>query len=217
MATKIPSATARRLSATRGRARKKSSRESRHYGAAVIHRSSSSTRTKAILGSLSLMAFACALAQAPQSEVASPAVSRPQPVALVSGACPAVSQGGAISFDWNPGFDPSWGVTGMKSFRLVFQLLRADGVHVNPASRLLLDSAPRGRITAIGNGYFHIEARVPPFAHRGTYHLVAAHSAPELLPDYQGDAPKMTVSPVREYFCITVVPTTRPSSSSPPE
>jgi hypothetical protein len=184
----------------------------------VIYRSSASTSTKTclgILGGLSLMASACALAQAPQTEVASPAVSRPQPVALVSGVCPAVPQGGAISFDWNPGFDPSRGVTGMRSFRLIFQGLREDGISLNPASRLLLDSVPRGRITAIGNGYFHIEARVPPFAHRGTYHLVAAHSAPELVPDYQGDAPEMTVSPVREYYCITVLPASRPSSSPP--
>ena len=183
----------------------------------MIHRSTSSTRTKAILGSLSLMAFACALAQASQTEVASPAVPRAQPVPLVSGACPAVPQGGVLSFDWNPGFAPSWGVTGMKSFRLIFQHLRKDGVNLNPASRLVLDSGSRGRMTAIGNGYFHIEARLSSSMPLGTYHLVDAHSSPELLPDYQGEAPKMTVSPVREYFCITVLPALRPSSSSPPE
>jgi hypothetical protein len=182
----------------------------------VIHRSLSSTRTKAILGSLSLLAFTCALAQASQTEVA-PTVPRAQPVPLVSGACPAVRQDGVISFDWNPGFDPSWGVTGMKSFRLIFQQLREDGVNLNPASRLVLDSSPRGRMTAIGNGYFHIEARLPPSTHLGTYHLVDAHSSPELLPEYQGEAPKMTVSPAREYFCITVVPAPRPSAPSPPE
>ncbi len=183
----------------------------------MIHRFSSSTRTKAILGSLNLVAFACALAQAPQAEVASPAVPRVQPVPLVSGACPSVRQGGVLSFDWNPGFDPSSGVTGMKSFRLIFHHLREDGVNLNPASRLVLDSGPRGRMTAIGNGYFHIEARLPPSTHLGAYHLVDAHSSPELLPDYQGEAPKMTVSPAREHFCITVVPTYRPPSSSPPE
>jgi hypothetical protein len=183
----------------------------------VIHRSSSSTRTKAILGSLSLVACVCALAQAPQTEVASPAVPRVQPVPLVSGACPAVRQGVVLSFDWNPGFDPSSGVTGMKSFRLIFHHLREDGVNLNPASRLVLDSGPRGRVTAIGNGYFHIEARLPSSTRPGTYHLVDAHSSPDLLPDYQGEAPKMTVSPVREHFCITVVPAPRLSSSSPPE
>ena len=175
----------------------------------MIHRSSSSIRTKVLLGSLSGMAFACALAQAPQSEIS----ARVPPVPLVSGACPAVSPGGTIAFDWNPGFAPSSGVTGMRSFRLIFQSLREDGVTLNPASRLPLDSAPRGRITALGNGSFHLEARVPPFAHRGAYRLVAAHSAPELVPDYQGDAPEMTVSPVPEYYCITVLPASRPSSS----
>jgi hypothetical protein len=185
----------------------------------VIHRSSisSSTRTKAILGSLSLMAFACALAQAPQTEVATPTVPRTQPVPLISGACPAVRQGGVLSFDWNPGFAPSWGVTGIRSFRLIFQHLQRDGVNLNPASRLVLDSNPRGRMTDIGNGYFHIEARLLPSTHPGTYHLIDAHSSPELLPDYQGKAPKMTVSPASESFCITVVPAPPPSSSSPPE
>jgi hypothetical protein len=172
---------------------------------------------KAILGSLSLVTFTCALAQTPQTEVASPAIPRMQPVPLISGACPAVRQGGVISFDWNPGFDPSWGVTGMKSFRLIFHHFREDGFNLNPASRLLLDSGPRGRMTAIGNGYFHIEGRLPSSTHLGAYHLVGAHSTPDLLPDYQGEAPKMTVSPVREQFCITVVPAPQPSSSSPPE
>jgi len=179
----------------------------------VIHRFSSSIPTKAILGSLSVTAFACVLAQAPQSEVSTPAIPRVPPVPLVAGACPAVPPGGTISFDWNPGFTPSWGVSGMRSFRLIFQSLREDGVNLNPASRLPLDSSHHERITAIGNGYFHIEAHLPPFAHRGTYHLVAAHSAPELVPDYQGDAPEMTVSPVREYYCMTVLPASRLSSS----
>jgi hypothetical protein len=183
----------------------------------VIHRSSSSARTKAILGSLSLVACVCALVQAQQTEAASPAIPRTQPVPLVSGACPAVRQGGVLSFDWNPGFDPSSGVTGMKSFRLIFHHLREDGVNLNPTSRLVLDSGPRGRMTTIGNGYFHIEARLPSSTHLGTYHLVEAHSSPDLLPDYQGEAPKMTVSPVRESFCVAVVPASRPSSSSPPE
>ena len=183
----------------------------------MIHRSLSSTRTKAIIGSLSFVAFAYASAQTPQTEVASPAVSLAQPVPLVSGACPAVRQGGVITFDWSPGFDPSWGVTGMKSFRLIFQHLREDGVNLNPASRLVLDSGSRGRITAIGNGYFHIEARLLSSTHLGTFHLVEAHSSPELSPDYQGEAPEMTVSPVRESFCVAVIPAFRPSSSSPPE
>jgi hypothetical protein len=164
------------------------------------------------------MAFACALAQAHQTEVSAPAVPpRVSSVPLISGTCPAVSQGGTIAFDWNPGFAPSWGVTGMRSFRLIFQGLREDGVNLNPASRLLLDSGPRGRMTAVGNGYFHIEARLPSSTHPGTYHLVGAHSSPDLLPDHQGEAPKMTGSPASESFCVTVVPAPPHSSSSPPE
>jgi hypothetical protein len=177
----------------------------------VIYRFSSSIRAKALLGSLSLMAFACALAQAPQPEVSARAVP---PVPLVSGACPVVSRGGTITLDWNPDFDPSWAGTGMKSFRLIFQQLEQDGVTLNPASRLVLGSGTRGRMTDIGNGYFHLEARLPPTTHPGTYHLVGAFSSPQLFPDYQGEAPTITVSPVSEFYCITVVP--RSQTPSPP-
>ena len=174
-------------------------------GGVVIHRSSSSIRTKAILGSLSVTALACALAQAPQSEVSVPAVPRVPPVPLVSGACPAVARGGTIAFDWNPDFDPSWAGTGMRSFRLIFQQLREDGVTLNPASRLVLVNGSRGSMTDIGNGFFHLEARLSPLVHPGTYHLVGAVSSPQLFPDYRGEAPKVTVSPVSEFYCITVV------------
>jgi hypothetical protein len=56
----------------------------------------------------------------------------------------------------------------MKSFRLIFHHLREDGVNLNPASRLVPDSGFRGRTTAIGNGYFHIEAHLPSSTHLGT-------------------------------------------------
>jgi hypothetical protein len=180
----------------------------------VIYRTSSSIRSKALIGGLSLLAFVCAPAQTPQDAAASPAAPLVKPVPLVSGACPSVRQGGVISLDWNPGFDPSWAVTGLKFTRLVFQQLREDGVTPNPASRLVLDTGHRGTMTAIGNGYFHIESRLSPMTHPGTYHLVGAAGSPELLPDYQGDAPKMTVSPVSEFYCITVVP--RSKAPSPP-
>jgi hypothetical protein len=183
----------------------------------VIQRFPSSIRTKALLGSLSLLTFACALAQTPQTDAASSTAPRAQPVPLVSGACPAVGQGGAISLDWNPAFDSSWAVTGIKSFRLIFQSLLADGVTPNPASRLVMDSGPRGRATAIGDGSFHIEARLPSSTHPGIYHLVMAHTSPELLPNYQGDSPKATVSPASEDFCITVAPAPQASTSSAPE
>lgn len=198
--------------------RKTERKNSRHYGAAVIHRSSSSIRTKAILGSLGLLTFACgALAQAPRAEAASAAVPLTQPVPLVSGSCQTVRQGGVLSLDWNPDFYPSGAVTGLKAFRLVFNHLLADEVNLNPAWRLVLDVGPHRGITAIANGYFRIEARLPPSTHLGTYRLVAAHGSPEVPPDYQGEAPKMTVSPAREYLCITVVPVTRASSSPRPE
>jgi hypothetical protein len=171
----------------------------------VIYRPSSSIRTASLIGGLSLLASVCAPAQAPQDSAASPVAPVAQSVPLVSGACPSVPQGGVISLDWNPGFDPSYPVTGLKFTRLVFQHLREDGVTLNPPSRLVLETSHRGTITDIGNGYFHIESHLPTMTRPGTYHLVGAAGSPALLPDYQGEAPKMTVSPVRESYCITIV------------
>jgi hypothetical protein len=178
----------------------------------VIYRPSSLIRTTALSAGLSLLGFVCAPAQALQD--AAPPL---QPVPLVSGACPSVLQGGFISLDWNPGFDPSYPVIGLKFTRLLFQHLQEDSVHLNPASRLVLDTDSRGAITDIGNGYFHIQVRVPRSSRPGTYHLVGAVSSPQLLPDYQGEAPKMTVSPVSQSYCITVVPglRTQPPPPSP--
>jgi hypothetical protein len=165
-----------------------------------------------------MLAFTCgALAQPPQAAAAPAAASLTQPVPLVSGTCQTLRQGGVLSLDWNPYFYPSGAVTGLKAFRLIFDHLLADDVNLNPASRLVLDVGPHRGITATGNGYFRIEARLPPSTHLGTYRLVAAHGSPEVPPDYQGEAPKMTVSPTREYFCITVVPVRRATSSPAPE
>jgi len=180
----------------------------------MIYRTSASIRTGALIGGLSLLAIVGASAQTLQEPVGSSAIARVQPVALVSGACPAVRQDGVLSLEWNPGFDPSWGVTGMKAFRLVFQGLREDGVTPIPAARLVLDSFHRGRMTGIGNGYFHVEARLPPFTHPGVYRLVGANSSAALVADYTGEAPRQTVSPVGESYCITVVPGSR--AQSPP-
>ena len=166
-----------------------------------MDRTSAWIRSKALIGGLGLVALVAAAAQAPQSSVG----SRVQAVALVSGACPAVRQGGAISVEWNPGFDPSWGVTGMKAFRLILQGLREDGVTPIPASRVVVDSFPRGRMTPTGNGYFHVEARLPPRTHPGVYRLVGANGAAAVVENYTGEAPRATVSPVGESYCMTVV------------
>jgi hypothetical protein len=171
----------------------------------VIYRPSSSIRRKALIGGLSLLAFVCSSAQAPQDDTVSPAAALVKPVPLVSGACPAVRQSGVISLEWNPGFDPSWGVTGMKAFRLIFQSLREDGVNLNPASRLVLDSWPRGRMVAVGNGYFRVEVRLPIATRPGVYRLVGALSSAAVAADYTGEAPRATVSPVGESYCMTVV------------
>ena len=91
------------------------------------------------------------------------------------------------------------------AFRLIFQSLREDGVNLNPASRLVLDSWPRGRMVAVGNGYFRVEVRLPIATRPGVYRLVGALSSAAVAADYTGEAPKATVSPVGESYCMTVV------------
>ena len=81
--------------------------------------------------------------------VASPEVPQRQPVPLVSGACPEVRQGGALALDWNPGFNPPWGVTGMRSFRLVFTSSRKEESH--RPKRYPPDFPHRPRITRPGS------------------------------------------------------------------
>ena len=183
----------------------------------MIYRTLFSIRTKTIAGSLSLLTMACALAQAQQPDAASSSTPLAQAVPLVSGSCTSVRQHGVLSLEWNPAFETSWAVTGLRSFRLIFQSFLADGITPNPVSRVIVDSTPGGKATALRDGSFHIEARLPSSTRPGTYHLVAAHSAPQLIPNYQGDDPKMTVSPVGENFCITVVAGPQAISASAPE
>jgi ketosteroid isomerase-like protein len=92
-----------------------------------------------------------------------------------------------------------------KAFRLIFEGLRENGVTPIPAARLVLDSFPRGRMTAMGNGYFHVEARLPHSTHPRVYRLVGASSSAAVVADATGEAPRQTVSPVSESYCMTVV------------
>ena len=66
----------------------------------------------------------------------------------------------------------------------------------------------------IGNGYFHIDLRIPSGSLPGQYKLIDAVSYAKTIPDYQGPGLPMTNSPVRERYCITVVPA--PQSEPPP-
>ena len=165
-----------------------------------------STRTKAVVGSLGLLALVCASTQAAQART----------VTLVSDACPAVQTGDAVSLDWNPGFDPLGVATGLRTFELRFAGVLENGVTI--ASRPTALFGGRGstvNITAIGNGYYHIEIPVSRGVLPGVYHLVEARTIAELPPDYTGPSPSMTVSPVRERYCITVVSSSALQTSQP--
>jgi hypothetical protein len=137
-------------------------------------------------------------------------------VPLVSDACPTVQTGDAVSLDWNPAFDPIWPVTGLRSFELRFAAVLENGVTVGSRPTALLGG--RGvtvNISSIGNGFFHIEIPVSRGVQPGVYHLVEARAIAQLPPDYNGPNPTMTVSPVRERYCITVV-SAAPSQEPPP-
>jgi hypothetical protein len=137
--------------------------------------------------------------------------AKPHVATLVSDACPVVHSGDKISLDWNPGFEHPGIVEGLRVINLRFGRLAANGVTVQqvPAIRLggLGASLP---ITPIGNGYFHIELTIPAGAVPGEYHLIDASADAKPVAEYQGPNLLMTNSPVRERYCITVVPATPP-------
>jgi len=124
---------------------------------------------------------------------------------MVSGQCPAVHAGDWISLDWNPAFDSTAAVTGVKNVALTFVGTLEDGVTVNPRHTLFLPRSADHKISPLGNGYVHIESPLPVTLDPGVYHLVEAYANPELRPDYKGETPKPTVSPAREHLCITVL------------
>ncbi len=166
-----------------------------------------SARARTVLGGFGLLVLACASAQAPQA-------SQPRTVPLVSDTCPSVRVGDSISLDWNPDFDPIWPVTGLRDFYLTFAGVADDGVHL---ARRELDLDMRHaptRISALGNGFFHIEFTVDGRSiSPGIYRLVRANANAEVVQDYAGGPPRMTLSPVDGRYCITVV---GPQAPQPP-
>ena len=164
-------------------------------------------RRNAIIGSLTLLLCLGASAQTlPAGPQATPAPPAHRTVALVSDACPVVHPGDFATLDWNPGFDPDGDVTGLRTASLSFAGLEEDGITIRSRPSFVLGGRGAAVVASpIGNGYFHIEVAVFPRLHPGVYHLIGAQATPTLFPEYQGPTPRMTVSPVSQRFCITVV------------
>ena len=167
---------------------------------------------------LGVLAFACASAQAPQTETPSVATKRQlsHTIALVSDSCPQVHGGDHVALDWNPGFDHPGAVTGLRGFSLIVARLRDDGTVGKIRTTLSGGGKSHPAVaSSLGNGYYHIEIQLPTTMHEGIYLLVDAEAIPEVLPEYEHEPrPQMTVSPVRERFCITVVPHSPPPPST---
>jgi hypothetical protein len=169
----------------------------------VIDKYPSSTRKKAIAGGLTLLAFACASAQAPQAGVPSKGIHNKVP--LVANTCPEVRVGDVIALDWNPSFAPAGPVTGLRSVRLTFGRVTSDGFTTK--SRVFFSAGSKAQPVATStgaNGSFHVEFSVPQMP-EGTYRAVDAQAIPMVQPAYIGDFPQMAASPADQQFCITVV------------
>ena len=150
-------------------------------------------------------------APAQQSAVAeSTSRAAQKAVALVSDACPAVQRGGRIALDWNPNFDQEGTVSGLRHFELIFRPLDQDGVNFMEPGRKLFASTTGtpGAISALGNGFYHIELTVPRTASFGVFRLVGASAGAQLYPEYKDmlPLPLMTDSPTRTRLCVTIVP-----------
>jgi len=176
----------------------------------VNHKHRNTTRKIAALVGLSLISMICAFAQTSQTSGTQPLLAaQPRTVPLASDACPAVRPGDKVSFEWNPGFEHSGIVVGLGNLSLHFGRLAANGVTVSPLTSFRQGGlASNLQVTAIGNGYLHVELPIPTRVAPGEYHLIKAMSVAKTLPEYQGPALSMTNSPVSARYCITVVPTT---------
>ena len=165
-----------------------------------------SIRTKTLAGGLSLLAMACASAQAPQAGVSVPSAKGiHNKVPLVASTCPEIHAGDVITLDWKPSFAPSSPVTGLRSLRLTFGRVTSDGITVK--TRIFFSAGSKAQpVTTLmsSNGSFHVEFPVSQMP-EGTYRAVEAQAIPMVQPSYNGDFPQMVVSPADQQLCITVV------------
>lgn len=172
-----------------------------HMRAEVNNGSIVLTRTKVTLASLMLAVLGCVL---PSPQL----TGQSRTVPLVSDTCPEVHFGDSVSLDFNPLFDPEWPVTSLSSLGLTFVKLAGDDVHLTRSELPIGGHLSRVRTSTLGNGFFHVELRVPArrFISFGTYRLVGASAVAQVTPEFRGTPPQMTRSPVEERYCITIVP-----------
>lgn len=136
----------------------------------------------------------------------------PAGVPLVPGSCAIVHNTDRISLDWNPGFDPAEEIAELRGFSLTFAF-RSDDVQ-RELYRVGLELGGRKsppKIVPMANGFYHLEFSLPPRLSPGMYQLMDAHAGALSRSEYHGEI-KMTASPVREHFCITVVTSQVPQS-----
>jgi hypothetical protein len=171
---------------------------------------SRAARNIALFSALSLL-MPVVRAQTSEDKVA----PQPKVTALMSDACPAVHVGEMVSFDFNPVFDPIWPVTGLRMVNLNFARVAEDGVSLERPSVFVGTRHTVARVSSIGNGFFHVEAMIGRAA-PGEYRLVDVHAFAAVPEEYResGPEPEMTVSPVSERYCITVVASTPPATAS---
>ena len=168
-------------------------------------------RNIALFSTLSLV-LSVVLAQTSEEKLA----PQPKVTALKSDMCPVVHVGEMVSLEFNPVFDPNWPVTGMRTLNLEFARMAEDGASLERPSVLAGSRHTVARITDIGNGFFHVEALIGR-ATPGVYRLVNVHTSAAVLEEYRGSGPEpeVTVSPVSERYCITVVGLQASQSSQP--
>jgi hypothetical protein len=162
-----------------------------------------------LLGGISLLAAVCAFSQTPPVES--------KVVPFVSDSCPSVRIGDKVSLDLNPNFDPIWPVTDLRGFSLTFAPVAEDGINLKKGELVLRAPHTHASNYSLGNGYFHLEfALSTKSIQPGTYRLIRANATAEVVPDYDGESPRMTKSPVEERYCFTFLGPP-PSHSPQPE
>jgi hypothetical protein len=137
-------------------------------------------------------------------------------VALTPDACASVSDGDALTLDWNPAFEHPGIVLGLRQFELSFvrpvnrsRVARTGApIHLiaNPRMHGEFPGQAKSEIETLSNGYFRMRFHLRlAYVEPGEYQLFDAQVVPFVSADYLGDAPRMTNTPMSLPFCLNVV------------
>jgi hypothetical protein len=170
-------------------------------------------RAACILCTACILSGPLALTTAAQTRTGTPdAVTPVGEKALTAGVCADVTDGDILTFEWNPAFDNTSAVSGLREFALRFANASDFGVARRTQTGLLLSAVNRREgdlhpFKTLPNGFFQVTFHVHlKQGEAGEYHLVESWATANVEPEYKGKLPAMTNSPTNSPFCLNAIP-----------